>query len=194
MNEVGRSRARAPARWRFLARTATLINEVKGGQPRGRRRDVQAAGDDRVGVSTSAVVFLYDTTAEGASPAPEDAFDPAFLRALSTADRDGQTWSSVLRGDPLVAELATKITAVAADEKRSSHTQSYDMDVYRTVIWDLAHALSQQWNTVSLETFPLVLANRAVQCICVPTLPTEFREELDRLLQGNNGVASTDVV
>ena len=35
----------------FLARAATrIINEVKGRQPGGLRRDVEAAGDDRVGV------------------------------------------------------------------------------------------------------------------------------------------------
>ena len=35
----------------FLARVATrIINEVKGVSPRGLRRDVEAAGDDRVGV------------------------------------------------------------------------------------------------------------------------------------------------
>ena len=35
----------------FLGRAATrIINEVHGRQPRGLRRDQQAAGDDRVGV------------------------------------------------------------------------------------------------------------------------------------------------
>ena len=38
--------------WDVLGRAATrIVNEVQGRQPRGLRRDVQAAGDDRVGVS-----------------------------------------------------------------------------------------------------------------------------------------------
>ena len=37
--------------WEVLGRAATrIINEVQGRQPRGLRRDLQAAGDDRVGV------------------------------------------------------------------------------------------------------------------------------------------------
>lgn len=140
-----------------------------------------------ISVTTSAVVFLFDSTAEGVSDWYGGDFDPAFLRALSTIDPGGQTRSSILRGDALVDELATKITAVSEEGRRSSQTQSHDMEVYRTVIWDLADAISQQWITVDPETFPLILGKGGVHCISVPTLPTTFRDNIDRLLKKTHG-------
>ena len=45
-----------PFDMKFLGETATrIINEVQGRQPGGLRRDVEAAGDDRVGVKGSTV-------------------------------------------------------------------------------------------------------------------------------------------
>ena len=45
-----------PFDMKFLGETATrIINEVQGRQPGGLRRDVKAAGDDRVGVRGSTV-------------------------------------------------------------------------------------------------------------------------------------------
>ena len=135
----------------------------------------------------SPVVFLFDPAAEGASTWYGGDFDPAFLRALSAADPEGTTRSSVLRGDALVQQLATKITAVSAKGRHSSHVQSHDMEVYRTLIWDFADALSEQWSTVDRETFPLILGRTGVYCIAVPTLLTEFRDVVDRSLRGTMG-------
>jgi hypothetical protein len=39
------------------------------------------------------------------------------------------------------------------------------MELYRTVIWDLADAFAGQWNTLNLETFPITLARKNVYCI-----------------------------
>ncbi len=51
-----------------------------------------------------------------------------------------------------------------------------DMEVYKTIIWDLADCFAGQWNTLELETFPLVLARGRVHCIVLPTFPIGLRE------------------
>lgn len=138
-------------------------------------------------MSTSAVVFLFDSVADGVPSWYGGLFDSAFLHALSGADPEGQTRSCILRGDALVAQLATKVTSVEEHGQGSSYVQSYDMEVYRTLIWDMADALCLQWNTIDPESFPLVLARRGVHCISVPTLPIEFRHEVDQRLRTTVG-------
>jgi hypothetical protein len=68
------------------------------------------------------------------------------------------------------------------------------MDLYRTIIWDLADALSGQWHTIDLEQFPLILGRRNVFCITAATLPVEFREGIDvRLSQTNGYLGSVEI-
>jgi Domain of unknown function (DUF6883) len=138
-------------------------------------------------LNTSAIVFAFDAVAEGVSSWYGCDFDSAFLSALSAIDPEGKTRSSVLRGDAIVAELAAKITAVSGKDRTSGYTQSYDMEVYRTVIWDLTDALSDQWHTVSLETFPAIIGQRRLYCISMPTFLTELRDQMDNLLRTNSG-------
>ncbi len=61
------------------------------------------------------------------------------------------------------------------------------MEVYRTIIWDLADALSQQWNTLNLETFPIILARKNIHCISVNSLCRKISYAVDRSLQKANG-------
>jgi len=138
-------------------------------------------------MTTSAVVYLFNSNAEGVPSWYGGEFDPAFLRAVSGADPRGLSQTSVFRGDALIATLAEKVTEVSSTARGSSHTRSHDMDVYRTVVWDLADALFGQWRTVDPDTFPLILAKMEVHCICVPTLRPEFRQTIDSNLRGSRG-------
>lgn len=138
-------------------------------------------------METSAIVFLFESQAEGVSDWYGGDFDSAFLRALSVADKKCRTHSAVLRGDAIVDRIATKITAASSDGKGASHTQSVDMELYRTLIWDLADSLSTQWQTIDEDAFPLILGARGLHCIAVPTLPTDLKEEIDRQLRGTKG-------
>ena len=138
-------------------------------------------------MQTSAVVFLFNTQAQGVSDWYGGDFDPAFLRALSAADEQGLIHSSVLRGDALVSNLATKIIAASAEGNKTGHTQSVDVELYRTLIWDLTDSLVTQWHTVGEEEFPFVLGAHGLHCVAVLTLPTIFKSEVDRHLQGVNG-------
>jgi hypothetical protein len=131
--------------------------------------------------------LLFNADANGVSTSYGGEFDPAFLDALSAADPNGTTRSSVFRGDILVSSLCERVTAVSRKPRESSHTVGHDMDLYRTIIWDLADAFAGQWHTVNLETFPEILGRSRVYCICVATLPIELREEIDARLRPTNG-------
>jgi hypothetical protein len=136
---------------------------------------------------TSPQAFLFDAQAEGVPSYYGGAFDPAFLEALAAADPSGTVRSRVLRGDALVEMLCGRVISVAKTHKDEGWTQGYDMELYRTVIWDLAEAFAKQWNTLDLESFPLILARHRVHCIVLPTFPTSLRDPIDRALRQTRG-------
>jgi len=138
-------------------------------------------------MTTRPVTFLFDSSAAKDTGWYGREFDSAFLSALSAADPDGHSHSAIGRGDAIVSELATKVTAVTRQGRTSSHTQSYDMDLYRTVIWDLADALAGQWNTVDPASFPLVLGAGGVHCITLPTLPEGLGAVIHQGIFGTQG-------
>lgn len=138
-------------------------------------------------MTTVAQVFLFDVMADGMPSSYGGHCEPAFLRALSNVDVNGATASQVFRGVALVSELCAKTTAVSSTKKGSSHTKSYDMGLYRTILWDLADAISVQWHSVDEETFPLILGKRPVHCITLPSLAIQFRSKLDKYLKNLNG-------
>jgi hypothetical protein len=132
---------------------------------------------------TSSHAFFFNANAEGTPSFYGGVFDPAFLKALAAADPTGSTSSCVLRGDLLIEALCRRVTSVSNSHKNHSWVQGYDMELYRTVIWDQADAWSQQWRTVDLGSFPLILAQNRVYCIVLPSLPTRLRERVDKQLR-----------
>ena len=108
-------------------------------------------------MTTTAQAFLFNADAEGVSAYYGGDFETPFLQALSAVDPCGGTRSTVLLGDVDVSALCRRVTAVSREPRRSSHTEGHDMDLYRTIIWDLADALSGQWHKLDLEQFPMIL-------------------------------------
>lgn len=136
---------------------------------------------------TAAHAFLFDTRADGLPSYYGGFFASAFLRALSAVDPCGTVQSRVLRGDAFVQTLCTRITRVDGGSTGGSWTQGYDMDLYRTVIWDLVDALSEQPNTLDLETLPFALAQSRVYCLVLPTIQTSYGDQIDARLRGTTG-------
>jgi hypothetical protein len=145
------------------------------------------AGSSHQMLDTAPHAFFFDANAEGVGAYYGGEFDPAFLRALVFTGTNSALSSRVLRGDAIISMLCTRVTAVSQGHKGQSWTQGHDMELYRTVIWDLADAFAEQWNTLDLESFPLVLARGRVHCIVLPTFPTSLREAVDEKLQGTRG-------
>lgn len=133
------------------------------------------------------VVFLFDADADGVPRWYGGVFDPAFLHALSVADALGETKTAVLRGDILLSTLAQKVSDVSSDGRGTSHTISHDMNVYKTVIWDLVDAIASQWTTLDLESFSSVLGRHSIHCLCAPTLSLQLAEAIDGTLTATNG-------
>ena len=95
-------------------------------------------------MKTTAQAFLFDADAEGVPPHYGRHFDPAFLRALSAADPTGVTSSGVLRGDILTHHLCRRVIAASARHGHAGRTVVDDMELFRTVLWDLANAIAEQ--------------------------------------------------
>lgn len=138
-------------------------------------------------MTSAAQAFLFNADAEGVSSYYGGDFEPPFLRALSAVDARGITRSTILLGDVIVGELCRRVIAVSKEKKSASHTENHDMDLYKTIIWDLADALSGQWHTLDLEQFPIILGQRNVYCITASTLPVEFRAGMDARMRKTNG-------
>ena len=134
-------------------------------------------------MTTGPHVFLFDVNAEGIPSYYGGYFDPAFLRALLAADIESVTCSRIKRGDAMIAHMVRRIAAISHSERRSSHTVDHDMDLYKTIIWDLTDALKQQWHTLDLDASAMTLGNHSVHCIMLPTLSSECRDLIDKSLR-----------
>src|SRR6266516_5841 len=134
-----------------------------------------------------AQAFLFNADAEGVSSYYGGDFEPPFLRALSAVDPGGITRSTVLLGDVIVSSLCERVFAVSGKPRESSHTVGHDMNLYRTIIWDLADAFVRQWHTLDIESFPTVLGRRNVYWITIASLPIGFRDGIDARLRATNG-------
>jgi hypothetical protein len=138
-------------------------------------------------MTTVAQAFLFNADAEGVSSHYAADFNPPFLRAVSAVDPNGVTRSTVLLGDVLVKSLCERVTAVLRKERVSGNTVGYDLNLNRTIIWDLSDALAGQWHTMDIETLPTNLGKRNVYCITMASLPIEFRSGIDANLRVTNG-------
>lgn len=138
-------------------------------------------------MDTSAIVFLFDADAPDLSSWYGGTFDSAFLIALSSADPEGSSNSSVLRGDVLVHQLATRLTTVSKTERGSSYQRSHDKNLLATVTSDIADSMAGHWYTVDPVAFPLLLGNHNIHCISVPTLPKGLEAKIDRSLRDTRG-------
>lgn len=131
--------------------------------------------------------FLFNADAEGVSNYYGGDFERPFLHALSAMDPNGITRTTVFVGDIILGPLCERVIAVSRKQRGSSHTLGHDMDLYKTIIWDMADAIAGQWHTLDLDKFPIVLGRHRVYCITVATLPIDFRVGIDERLQGVNG-------
>lgn len=138
-------------------------------------------------MDTTAIVFLFDADAPDLSCWYGGVFDSAFLMALSSVDPAGSSTSSVLRGDALVHELATKLITVSKTERGSSYQKINDMDLLMTVAADISDSIAGHWHTVDPDALPLLLGNHNIHCISVPTLPKGLGAKIDRSLCETRG-------
>ena len=132
-------------------------------------------------MTTTTQAFLFNADAEGVPASYGGLFDAALLESLSAADQVGVTSSRVLRGDILISSLCERLIEVSSSPKGGGSTIGHDMNVYRTVIWDLADAIQGQWNTLDLETFPFSLRGRIFTALRYPRFHWNFDRRLMHL-------------
>ncbi|CAM3161163.1 DUF6883 domain-containing protein [Asticcacaulis taihuensis] len=133
------------------------------------------------------IVFMFNSFASGVPDWYGGHFDAAFLQALSSVDPVGESHTAVYRGDALVSDLATKVTAVHEVRGGYSYTQSSDPDLLRTIVWDFADALACQAHSVDQEDFPIIFGMGGAHCIFLPTFTRDFAVAMDKILRATAG-------
>ncbi len=141
--------------------------------------------------------YLFDSSAPGVPSWYGGLFDPRFLRALKKADSSGSSHSWLLRGNLLIANLSSRISAVEFDGKRSSHTLRYDKAAIATTTFDF-----MQWVTKPPSRFDMPMLHNALvelhfaHCITAVSLTSEVAQAIDNVLAGSQfylGMASVDL-
>jgi hypothetical protein len=134
-------------------------------------------------MSTSFVAFFFEDRSKACDRSKYgQECEAAFLNALETADPEAKTWSSLLSGYMIASALAEKTIAARAEPKSRGDTVGLDMELFRTVIWDLADTIATQWHTLNRQTFPTALGHDAIYCVAIPSLPNDVRTPVDRSL------------
>lgn len=138
-------------------------------------------------MSVSCHAFLFDDRGAKEPSSYGHEFEAAFFKALGAADRARSVWSVVLRGDLVASTLCEKTTAVSEGPNKSSYTRKMDMELFRTVVWDFADAITTQWHTLDRNTFPSALGHHSIYSLALPTFPLELRAEVDSYLSSAPG-------
>lgn len=136
---------------------------------------------------TRAFVFLFDSQAEAASYSYGEVYAQFFMESLSASDPQGETNSRILHGDAMPHHLCTRVKAVSNAGNTQSLTQGYDMELYRTIMWDLADSFSVQWNSVDVDRLPQYLHHGRTYCLVLPSAPARLGEALDKTLKKKSG-------
>ena len=123
-------------------------------------------------------LFLFDGYAEGVQEPALSTFTSALLGAISRADPSGELVADLRGGLPGLENFAGKTSAVSSGPHQSGSTISYDMSVYKTVLWDMADALSGG-DESQARTILDVLRNRKEECLVLSDLPDHIREAID---------------
>lgn len=128
-------------------------------------------------------LFLFDGAAEGVRRPALSMFTSALLRAISGADPNGSLVAELRGGLPQLSEFAAKISDVSSGLNRSGYTQTYDMRLYRLLLWDLSTALSDAPGAPTSNAILDVLRKRREECLTLSNVSENLRKAIDRALK-----------
>jgi len=128
-------------------------------------------------------VFLLDSAVDGVPDHALNYFTGALLSAISAADPQGTIVVQVCGGLPMISGFAEKMTSVHQEGRGSGHTISYDMEVYKTLIWDMADATASGWRSIDIEAMMDVLRRRDCEVLAVSDFPDAIRDAVDAALR-----------
>ncbi len=128
-------------------------------------------------------LFLFDSGAENVAQPALSSFAGLLLRALSKADPTGSIKAELRGGLPLLTGFAAKTSGVSSEPKRSSHTKTHDMGVYKLLLWDMATALSEEASAPSSEKILNLLLQRKEECLAFSDVPGSIVKKINHSLE-----------
>ncbi|ACB28311.1 hypothetical protein Mrad2831_6391 (plasmid) [Methylobacterium radiotolerans JCM 2831] len=134
-----------------------------------------------------ACAFLFDGSAEDVGDPPLAFFVEAVLKALSEVDPNGCVQSRFMTGLPMLHTLTTRTTEVHVVENRSGHTEAYDMDTYKYIIWEWLDSLNLTWSTINLEAGAKIFLKHTGECVTLVSLDPAIRARVDAALRATPG-------
>ena len=127
--------------------------------------------------------FLFDSSDPSAPSWYGGLFDPAFLKALRSADANGITHSIIARGDLLLHFLSTKVTSVESTADRQSHTVGYNKNQIMTTIHDLVSCLKTNRSSFNFDNLERVLlSGHIAHCITVVRMRADIASAVNEEL------------
>ncbi|MEM9600057.1 MAG: hypothetical protein AAF926_03455, partial [Pseudomonadota bacterium] len=127
-------------------------------------------------------LFFFNGNARGVREPALSTFTAALLAAVSRADPDGAIATELRGGLPLLSEFAQKVSEVSSSERRSSHTISHDMLLYRMLLWDMSEALGNQRHGPNPREILDVLRLRQEECLALSHVSNSVRLKCDGML------------
>jgi hypothetical protein len=103
--------------------------------------------------------------------------------ALSDSDPRARVRAELRGGLPMISCFAEKVSAVSQGEHRSSHTVSHDMELYKTLLWDMSDTLRSTWSSADPEELRKVLFSHHCECLALSHLGNDVRDLLDTRLK-----------
>lgn len=87
----------------------------------------------------------------------------------------------------MVSRLVEKIVAVSRSEHRHSHTVGHDMELYKTLIWDLSEIPQDGWTSADPSKVLDLLCRDECECLALSDLPDDIRDLVDARLRQTTG-------
>lgn len=144
-----------------------------------------------------AFAFLFNSSDPAAPGWYGGRFDPAFLKALKTADEFGVADSWLLRGDLLIHNLAARITSVNSDDRGQSHTVGYDARAIKTAVFDFLVWTEEPPNSFDRQKIEAALTRMHIaHCITAVSLTLDVASKIDIYLRSDDlylGMAKIDL-
>ena len=130
---------------------------------------------------TKPVLFLFDSDHPNAGVAYGHKFDSDFLCALKAVDQNKVVRSLVLRGGLLLDSFCYKPSRVSLPSGGTE--MSRDNALFKLLIGDLCDAFEEQWHTLDLVKLPELLMRHTLDCMFLPSFPSDYRSAIDARLR-----------
>ncbi len=117
--------------------------------------------------------------------------DKALFDSVLKSNKIYPILSILYCGDMLLHNLCDQIRKVERNGNITSSTYTVERDLYITLVTELAQSIKNQFNTISKQDLPLLLAKKNIYCIVITHLSFETMKIINDSINGAPGYIGT---